>query len=146
MSFLSEGLSAQKRFKIALQFCKSQTAICPARPHLGWSWANGKPVHTYWLDIHFARLSHGTAGTCVPLQGRERIWRLWHDLCVEDMEGGGEILSDCCAGIFLEVLRKHTGIPVIFCAPAAMSADCLQSESAGRLWYVSLFAFRSVGQ
>jgi len=61
------------------------------------------------------------------------------------MEGGGEVLSDCCAENFLEVLRKHMGIPVIIGATAAISAGCLQIEGGGRLGYVSLFAVRSVG-
>ena len=67
-------------------------------------------------------------------------------MCGEDMEGGGEILSNCCVGTFLDVLRKDRGIPVIIRAPAEMPVDCLQNESGGRLCYVSLFAVRPIGQ
>ena len=62
------------------------------------------------------------------------------------MEGGDEVWSDCCAGIFLEVLRKGPGIPVIIGGPAPMPADCFQNESGGSLCYVSLFAVRPIGQ
>jgi len=70
---------------------------------------------------------------------RDFLITLYFTCLKEDLEGGGEVLSDCCVGIFLEVLRKDKGIPVIIGTLAAMPAHCLRNESGGRLCYVSLF-------